>query len=54
LGNRRSFGGTASPWRPTGHVVSGLRVFEELLDADSKGGYFNRNIRNRFPYKRLA
>jgi hypothetical protein len=29
-------------------------VFEGLLDADSKGAYFNRNIRNRFPYKRLA
>jgi hypothetical protein len=29
-------------------------VFEQLLHADSKGAYFNRNIRNRFPYQRLA
>ncbi len=26
---------------------------QELLDADSKGGYFNRNIRGRFPYQPL-
>ena len=29
-------------------------LFEELIAADSKGAYFNRNIRSRFPYKRLA
>jgi hypothetical protein len=31
-----------------------LTVFKELIAAESKGAYFNRNIRNRFPYKRLA
>jgi len=30
------------------------RVFGGLIAADSKGAYFNRNIRGRFPYKRLA
>lgn len=29
-------------------------VVEELLAAESKGAYFNRNIRNRFPYQRLS
>ena len=28
--------------------------FQELLRADSKGGYFNSNIRNRFPYQHLS
>lgn len=28
-------------------------IYRELLDATSKGTYFNRNIRGRFPYKRL-
>ena len=27
--------------------------YRELLAAPSKGGYFNRNIRNRFRHKRL-
>jgi hypothetical protein len=31
-----------------------LTVFKELIAAESKGAYFNRNIRNRFPYKRLV
>jgi len=29
-------------------------VFEQLLAAESKGAFFNRAIRNRFPYRRLA
>jgi hypothetical protein len=29
-------------------------VFEELIAAESKGAYFNRSIRNHFPYRRLA
>lgn len=29
-------------------------LFEELLATESKGTYFNRHIRNRFPYQRLA
>lgn len=29
-------------------------VFEGLLAAESKGAYFNRNVRNRFPYRRMA
>ena len=29
-------------------------VYQELMAADSKGAYFNRNIRRRFPYHRLA
>ncbi|MGO4882162.1 MAG: KTSC domain-containing protein, partial [Bryobacteraceae bacterium] len=26
----------------------------QLLAADSKGSYFNRNIRNRFRFQRIA
>ena len=29
-------------------------VFRALLSAESKGTYFNRSIRNRFRYQRLA
>lgn len=29
-------------------------VLEGLIAAQSKGAYFNRHVRNRFPYKRLA
>jgi hypothetical protein len=29
-------------------------VYHDLMAADSKGAYFNRNIRGRFPYHRLA
>lgn len=29
-------------------------VFEALIAADSKGGYFNRNIKSRFRYQRIA
>jgi hypothetical protein len=29
-------------------------VFEQLIAAASKGAYFNRNIRNRFRYQRVA
>lgn len=29
-------------------------VFQGLIVAESKGAYFNRNLRNRFPYQRLA
>jgi hypothetical protein len=28
-------------------------VFQALVAARSKGAYFNRHIRNRFPYQRL-
>ena len=29
-------------------------VVQALIAADSKGAYFNRHIRNRFRYQRLA
>ena len=29
-------------------------VFQELIAAESKGAYFNRHVRNRFRYQRLA
>ena len=29
-------------------------VFDQLIAAQSKGVYFNRTIRHRFPYRRLA
>lgn len=29
-------------------------VYQNLMAADSKGSYFNRNIRGHFPYHRLA
>jgi hypothetical protein len=29
-------------------------LVEGLHDADSKGAYFNRYIKDRFPYQRLA
>lgn len=29
-------------------------VFEGLIAAESKGAYFNRNVRSRFPYHRLV
>ena len=29
------------------------RVFQDLLGACSKGGYFNQNIRGRYPYQRV-
>lgn len=29
-------------------------VVEALITAESKGAYFNRNIRTRFPYQRLS
>lgn len=29
-------------------------VFQGLIAADSKGAYFNRNVRNSFRYQRLA
>ena len=28
-------------------------VYQDLLAACSKGGYFNQNIRGRFPYHRI-
>jgi hypothetical protein len=30
-----------------------LHDYHELLAADSKGTYFNRHIRNRFPYRQV-
>ena len=29
-------------------------VFEALAAAESKGAYFNRNVRNRFSYQRIV
>ena len=29
-------------------------IFEGLIGAESKGAYFNRNVRNRFRYQRLV
>lgn len=31
-----------------------LQVWQQLTTAESKGAYFNRNIRGRFPFQRLA
>jgi hypothetical protein len=31
-----------------------LQCYRQLLRADSKGTYFNRNIRNRFPFQDLS
>jgi hypothetical protein len=28
-----------------------LGVYQNLMSAESKGSYFNRNIRGRFPYR---
>ena len=28
-------------------------VYRDLLEARSKGGYFNQNIRGRYPYQRV-
>lgn len=28
-------------------------VYENLLNAPSKGKYFNTNIKNRYPYRKL-
>ncbi len=28
--------------------------YQQLLQADSKGSYFNRRIRNRFPFQHLS
>ena len=30
------------------------KFYQELLSADSKGRYFNQNIRNRFSYQNLS
>jgi KTSC domain len=30
------------------------QTYQELLQAPSKGGYFNRTIRNRFPFRDLS
>jgi hypothetical protein len=30
------------------------RRYQNLLDADSKGAFFNRHIRNRFAFKQLT
>ena len=29
------------------------KVYRDLLEARSKGGYFNQNIRGRYPYQRV-
>ena len=38
------------------HVYFGVPpvVHQALLDAPSKGGYFNRTIRGRYPYRPLV
>lgn len=28
--------------------------YQQLINAESKGAYFNRHIRNRFPYQHLS
>ena len=28
-------------------------IYGDLLRADSKGGYFNQNIRGKYPYQRI-
>ncbi|HYP15140.1 MAG TPA: KTSC domain-containing protein [Bryobacteraceae bacterium] len=30
------------------------KTYEDLLHAESQGAYFNANIRNKFPYRRLS
>lgn len=30
-----------------------LQCYRALLEADSKGAYFNRSIRNRFPFQHV-
>jgi hypothetical protein len=30
-----------------------VQVYQELLQAESKGRYFNQHIRNRFPYTKI-
>jgi hypothetical protein len=29
-------------------------IYQQLIRAESKGAWFNRNIRNRFPFQRLS
>jgi hypothetical protein len=29
------------------------RIYRDLLQADSKGGYFNQNIRGKYSYQRV-
>jgi hypothetical protein len=29
------------------------RIYGDLMRADSKGGYFNHNIRGKYPYQRI-
>ena len=31
-----------------------LHCYQQLLEADSKGAYFNHNIRNHFPFQHLS
>ena len=31
-----------------------LATYQEFLRAESKGVYFNRHIRNRFPYTKIS
>jgi hypothetical protein len=40
----------------TRYLYSGVapNVYRELLGATSKGSFFNRYIRNRFPYAKMA
>jgi hypothetical protein len=40
--------------QPTATSPCPISFFEALLAAESKGAFFNRNVRNRFPYQRLA
>lgn len=35
------------------YFVVPLAIFKELMAADSHGQYFDRFIRNRFPYQRV-
>ena len=35
-------------------VIHCVRMVEDLLAAASKGAYFNRHIRDGFPYQRVS
>jgi len=35
------------------YLLVSQSVYRDLLDARSKGAYFNQNIRGRYPYQRV-
>jgi hypothetical protein len=38
----------------TGSLMFPALCFQQLMASDSKGAFFNSNIRNRFPYQLLT